>query len=221
MPATCTIDFHGEELILHPEGAIWWPAKRSLLLSDLHLGKSAAFRARGLPVPEGDNTQDLRRIDSLVAEFGTETLLVLGDFLHSNSKLTPELAAELNVWLQQLPCEVVLIRGNHDPSPSDLKAVPRLKTLDRLQLGSILLIHNPAHAPDRKPSIAGHLHPLCRIGRKEGPKRRVPCFYQTSHTLVLPAFGTFTSGTVVEPKRPNELCHVIAGDRVLPLSPTR
>ena len=35
------------------ERALHWPARRTIILSDLHVGKAAVFRARGLPVPTG------------------------------------------------------------------------------------------------------------------------------------------------------------------------
>ena len=41
-------------------------ASRTLFVADLHLGKSATFRARGLPVPSGTTQDNLRRLAALV-----------------------------------------------------------------------------------------------------------------------------------------------------------
>ena len=216
-----SIDFHGEELLLHPEGAIWWSATRSLILSDVHLGKSATFRAHGVAIPEGENREDLDRITKLVDEYQATTLLIVGDFLHSRSLPEPGLLEILNNWIQSLSCQVTLILGNHDPAAKRLTEIPTLKTAITHQIRGITLVHDPADAPAAQPTIAGHLHPLCRIGRKAGPKIRVPCFYLKDLTLILPAFGTFTSGSVIEPKPATDRCYAIVGNRVLLRPPWR
>ncbi|OYV00284.1 MAG: hypothetical protein CFE26_24210, partial [Verrucomicrobiales bacterium VVV1] len=41
-------------------------SSRALIVADVHLGKSATFRAKGLPVPEGDNEHDLGRLAALI-----------------------------------------------------------------------------------------------------------------------------------------------------------
>jgi len=39
------------EVVLLPERAVWWPATRTLLVADLHLGKCETLRANGAPMP--------------------------------------------------------------------------------------------------------------------------------------------------------------------------
>ncbi|MBK1827949.1 ligase-associated DNA damage response endonuclease PdeM [Haloferula rosea] len=208
------IDFHGHELILHPEGAVWWPASGSLILSDVHFGKSATFRAHGIPVPEGVRQEDLDRIDRLIAQLDAQSLHIVGDFLHSNASIPAPLEEELQGWLDRLPCEVTLILGNHDPSPAQLRSLDGLRCLDQEEKSGITLIHDPADAQAGRPTIAGHLHPLCRIGGKRGPGIRVPGFYLWNSCLVLPAFGTFTSGSLVELRGPRCAFHPIIDGKV-------
>ncbi|MEM9235468.1 MAG: hypothetical protein AAGB14_01725, partial [Verrucomicrobiota bacterium] len=74
-------------------------------------------------------------------------------------------------------------------------------------------IHDPAQADHDSPTIAGHLHPLCRVGPKRGPKLRLPCFHLDGRLLVLPAFGTFTSGNPIA--EPAATVFPIAEGRVL------
>ena len=40
----------GEPVHLLAQHALWWPAQGTLFIADLHLGKAATFRARGIPV---------------------------------------------------------------------------------------------------------------------------------------------------------------------------
>ncbi|MFC7337827.1 ligase-associated DNA damage response endonuclease PdeM [Haloferula chungangensis] len=191
------IDFQGEELHLHPQGVIWWTATRTLILSDVHLGKSATFRSHGLPVPEGETLDDLRRITQLVSRFQAESLIIVGDFFHSSISLTDQFKTTLNQWLTELPSEVVLIVGNHDPSARKLTDFPLLRATPAYQRRALHFVHDPSDAPPDSPTITGHLHPLCRIGTQAGPAIRVRCFLLSGPILTLPAFGTFTSGNLV------------------------
>src|SRR6185436_15640126 len=54
-PTTCVVA--GEELLLLPERAAYWPAKRALFVADYHLGKAASFRSAGIPLPAGTTSE--------------------------------------------------------------------------------------------------------------------------------------------------------------------
>jgi hypothetical protein len=41
----------GEELLLLPQKAVYWPRAQMLIVADIHFGKAASFRALGVPVP--------------------------------------------------------------------------------------------------------------------------------------------------------------------------
>ena len=45
----------GVELQLLAGKAAWWPAERTLLVADAHIGKAVSFRRLGVPVPEATN----------------------------------------------------------------------------------------------------------------------------------------------------------------------
>ncbi|MBJ7285492.1 MAG: ligase-associated DNA damage response endonuclease PdeM [Akkermansiaceae bacterium] len=201
------IVFAGEELVLLAERAALWPARRALMLSDVHFGKSATFRAHGIPVPEGECQADLDRITHLVERHGIEHLVIVGDFFHSGLPLTDSLHAMLSTFRDTLRAEIILIRGNHDPLHHHL-----LPMQDRLTWSPIEFVHDPALAAADQPTIAGHLHPLCRIGTG-GRNSRLPCFLLTDTRLVLPAFGTFTAGQVNKPT-PGQTLYPIAKQTV-------
>lgn len=67
--------------------------------------------------------------------------------------------------------------------------------------------YDPADANSDLPTIAGHLHPLCRIGRA-GLAFRLPCFLLGENLLVLPAFGTFNAGHIIKAKAGQTLCPI-------------
>jgi metallophosphoesterase superfamily enzyme len=54
-----------------------------LILSDLHLGKTAHFRKNGIPLPANIILEDLKRLSILIDHFKPEKIIVVGDFLHA------------------------------------------------------------------------------------------------------------------------------------------
>ena len=77
-----TREIRGEILLLHPERALLWPARRTVIVADTHFGKSSVFAHHGLAVPNGADALDRQRLTNLIAQSGSTRLLVLGDFLH-------------------------------------------------------------------------------------------------------------------------------------------
>ena len=48
-----TVDVAGEQFVLLPQKAVFWPRERLLAIADIHFGKAATFRSFGIPVPRG------------------------------------------------------------------------------------------------------------------------------------------------------------------------
>lgn len=183
------LDAAGETLWLLPDGAAWWPAARTLFAADLHLGKGAAFRAHGLAVPTGSSTRTLERLAARAAELKAARLVVLGDFWHGASGLTPALLTQVADFAQRL--ETLLVLGNHDraihPPGLPLQAVN-----GPLALGPLRAAHEPQPPGTPGFTLAGHLHPAVALGSRTGDRLRRPCFVHWPHGLVLPAFGGLT-----------------------------
>ena len=74
----------GEPVRLYAERALYWPARRRLVIADLHLGKGDTFRRHGIAVPSGGTADDLARLAGLLARTGARELWVLGDMLHGD-----------------------------------------------------------------------------------------------------------------------------------------
>jgi hypothetical protein len=54
----------GEAVELCADRALFWTRTRTLFVADVHLGKAAAFRAGGVPVPRGSTANDLKRLET-------------------------------------------------------------------------------------------------------------------------------------------------------------
>lgn len=184
------------EFRLLPEGAVHFTDSSTLVVADIHLGKSAAFRARGLPVPEGDNARDFARLKALADRCGAKAIVIAGDLFHAPSGITPELETSLGEFLTSIGVPVTLVTGNHDVK---LKCLPAgLHHLSHLDVGDTFrILHDPGHAEGEKLHISGHWHPVVKIPDGKRTSLRLPCFLFRNNTLVLPAFGSFTGGAVM------------------------
>jgi DNA ligase-associated metallophosphoesterase len=186
------------------EGAVLLTDLSLLVVADVHLGKSAAFRARGLPVPEGDNARDFQRLLDLSCKYHAAGLIIAGDLFHAPSGITPELKIALGEFLDEIQIPVTLVVGNHDRKIPTLPSA--LRQLSHLDLGDkVRVIHDPAHADGDRLHLSGHLHPVVKIPDGKRTSLRLPCFLLRGNTLVMPAFGSFTGGAIVKPE---------SGDRI-------
>jgi DNA ligase-associated metallophosphoesterase len=197
---------------LLPEGAVLLTKSSTLVLSDVHLGKSAAFRARGLPVPEGDAERDLIRIRNLVHQIHARQLIFAGDLFHAPSGITSELAELLSNFIGTLGIPLTLIRGNHDAKLKDLPA--GMTTIPHLDVNDIRIVHDPKDASPDHFNIAGHWHPVARIPDGKRTSLRLPCFLFRNNTLILPSFGSFTGGAIIHPETGDRI-FVSLRDRVV------
>ena len=182
----------GERVVLYAERALGWPRERTLFVADVHLGKAAAFRAGGVPVPRGSTASDLARLTRLIAASGATRLAVLGDFLHARAGRVDALAQAFLAWrAQHAALDVVLVRGNHDARAGDPPAAWRIATVDEpYPLPPFLACHR-VEAPPTGYALCGHIHPGVRIDAA-GESTRLPCFVLGARRAILPAFGRFT-----------------------------
>ncbi|GGJ79492.1 ligase-associated DNA damage response endonuclease PdeM [Pseudomonas matsuisoli] len=199
MTSTLSIDYAGTTLILLADKAIYWPAQRALLIADVHIGKAAAYRRLGQPVPHGTTADNFARIDALLRGHTCERLIVLGDFLHAPESHSIATLDAIGEWrFQHADLDVVLIRGNHDRWAGDPPASLCIHTVaEPLLLGPLALQHEPdAHATHAV--IAGHLHPMFRLRGRGREQLRLPCFHIDRKVCLMPAFGLFTGGMNIE-----------------------
>ena len=211
-------EIHGHALTLTPEGCILIRNSSTLVAADIHLGKSAAFRAAGLPVPEGDTARDLARLATLVNLYHASRLVIAGDLFHAPAGITPEISDSLSRFLADIRIPLQLVSGNHD---AKIRLLPcGLHSVTALDLDGIRIIHDPDEVtPEPRLHLAGHWHPLVKIRDGARTSLRMPCFLLRGHTLVMPSFGSFTGGLVIDPK-PGDRVFVAIRDRVAEIPDT-
>jgi len=194
------IEHCGETLWLLPDKAIYWPARRALLVADVHIGKAASYRALHQPVPRGTTAATLARLDALLNSHDCEQLIILGDFLHARAAHSPDTLASLQTWRKRHgTLKVVLVRGNHDRHAGDPPEALGIEVRDEpLLLEPFALQHEPLPHPSH-PVLAGHVHPVYVLRGRARQRLRLPCFLIDVQVSLLPAFGEFTGGWLVEP----------------------
>jgi DNA ligase-associated metallophosphoesterase len=200
----------GEAVELCADRALYWTRTRTLFVADVHLGKAAAFRAGGVPLPRGSTANDLKRLTVLVDSCGAQKLVVLGDFLHAKAGVVPALDAAFVAWREQhASLNVVLIRGNHDAKSGDPPAGWGVDVVaEPCALPPFLACHVPS-SPRTGYALCGHVHPgVIVYGRVDGA--RLPCFVVGRRRAILPAFGRLTGLAIVHPT-PDETIVAIAG----------
>ena len=207
----------GETLTLLPERAVWWEAKKTLFVADVHLGKAAALRNQGAWMPEGANDDDLPALTDLIRTKNPETVVVLGDLWHAKSGRTPDEIARFKDWCDEHKgLTTILVEGNHDRRSGPLPGgcgVIELPEGERM--APFILRHHPEPSPEGY-VLAGHLHPGATL-TGGGQRLRLPCFWFGAEVGVLPAFGSLTGCAAVRPKRSDTVA-VVAGDRVIPVT---
>jgi uncharacterized protein len=200
------------QLRLMPERTAFHAASSTLLAADLHLGKAAVFRARGIPVPQGTTTATLVRLSRALQRSQAQRLVVLGDLLHAKESHAADTLRAIDAWRARHPLlECWAVQGNHDRHAGVLPASHGFQTVDTYLHAQWLGVHDSADAAAHEGwRLAGHVHPAVRL-RSKLDTLRLPCFWLRGRVLTLPAFGEFTGGHAVGIRRKaNERFFVVA-----------
>lgn len=225
---TLWIERGGERLALLAERALYWPARRRLLIADLHLGKADTFRRAGLALPAGSTERDLQRLSALIERTEASSLWVLGDLLHGEPQGQAWWAA-WRAWRQRhARLAVAVLPGNHDRALAPVADRLQIDRQDACVLdGTLLLTHDPEDvgliALDGKPAAAGralhrvcgHLHPAMTLPGLPG---RWPAFWLRERMTILPAFTRLTEGLSFRLGR-GEAAAVCVRDRLVCVAP--
>jgi uncharacterized protein len=209
-------EFGGHAFEMAGDAALYWPAERTLLVSDLHLEKASAFARLGQMLPPYDSLATLHEVAALVAQFRPERLVSLGDNFHDDAGEV-RLSSDAGDLLKHLVAQTdwVWITGNHD---RNLEARWGGHSFDELTLSDIILRHEALRG-ESAPEISGHFHPKYRqILRGRMVSRR--CFVKAPRKLIMPAFGAFTGGLDAQDVAIHRACDLIDSEFAEALVPT-
>jgi len=220
---TLALTLNGETVSPRASGALWLPACRTLVVSDLHLGKAERNARRGGGFwPPYENVETLDRLEREIVALDPACVVTLGDSFDDDAcveGLDDETRARIGGMVAER--RWIWVAGNHDPAPSGLGG----QSADAVTLGPLTLRH--IAEPGARGEVSGHYHPKASL-RVRGRRIARKCFLASAERIVLPAFGAFTGGLDVfheafAPLFDRDACVILTGTRVaaLPLARLR
>jgi DNA ligase-associated metallophosphoesterase len=204
--------------LLLAERAIYLQELETLLIADVHFGKTMHFRKAGIAIPSQITGNEINRLQQLIETTRPKKVYFLGDLFHS--RLNSEWKVLINFILVNPSTEFILVKGNHDILPEINYQHPNFALVNEpLLLDKFVLSHHPI-APDflkRNPQllhICGHIHPGVKMKGKAKAYFNLPCFHFQKNQLILPAFGRFTGLANIKPKK-NDKVFAIANESII------
>ena len=203
----------GEDLILSPHKAIFWPRKSMLIIGDLHLGKVDHFRKAGIAVPSNGNERNWSKLTALCAQYEPERILFLGDLFNSVKNKEYE---RLSRFINKYPkINFELVIGNHDVLKNEMYEELRIELHDPTLIEEpFIFSHEPIDQGDAGYLFYAHIHPAVKFRGQAYQSLTLACFHFTDSAAVLPAFGNFTGMHPIKPERSDEV-FVVLEDKVL------
>lgn len=155
--AAKNISIQNETFILTNQRALFWEREKALVLSDLHIGKTAHFRKNGIALANQIMKSDLQRLSALIEYFRPEKFIVVGDLLHAGDNSDVD---EFCIWKNQYPeIQFYLIEGNHDRISKALEnKLCFHHKAEWLAMDPVTFIHDFDTARSGF-QITGHIHP--------------------------------------------------------------
>ena len=206
MAAPVRFIFHHQTLWLSAARCIFWEEEKSLILSDLHFGKSGHFRKSGIGIPQNIFKEDLQRLFAQMQFFKPEKLLITGDMFHSKENKEADFFLK---WRKDFPeTEIHLVRGNHDILTSSFYQKANIRVFEsKLKIKDFCFTHDAESCNDESFTFSGHIHPGIKMKGLANQSVMLPCFYFGKKYAVLPAFSAFTGLAKIHPTRQD---HVFA-----------
>lgn len=196
---------------LSPERVLFWEQEKTLIVSDLHFGKTGHFRKSGIAVPQSVYKEDLQRLFAQISFFKAEQLLIVGDLFHSIANKEMDFFLKWRKDISQLP--FLLIKGNHDILPSNWYQEASIEVKNEYQIHQFSFIHDPTESLTSSEEgsfiFSGHLHPGIIVRGLGKQSLRFPCFYFTEKQAILPAFSHFSGLASIEPKKKDEVYAIV------------
>lgn len=209
-----------QTLWLSPDRCMLWEEENTLIVADLHLGKSGHFRKEGIGIPQHIYKADLQRLMSQLYLFKADRLIIAGDFTHSSANKELDLFLRWRRDFSALQIDLVL--GNHDLLDRNWYAAAEIYVHEeQLVSGPFVFQHEPSATPGTAAAglytFSGHLHPVIHLKGKGKQQLRFPCYYFGMTQAVLPAFSKFTGGFAVSPVK-GEKIFALVDDAIMEIT---
>jgi hypothetical protein len=176
-----------------PTGALYLEANRTLIVSDLHLGKGQSFAPEGNLLPPYDTRLTWETLAQDLKQIRPRTVICLGDSFHNNDIFEYFNDKDLqNIHQDAGKSAWIWVTGNHDEELLKRRRIlPGTVVRNWIEAG-IHYTHQPEPV-GLNINIFGHYHPKIRVkicGRYITGK----CFLVSDRSVLCPAYGVYTGG---------------------------
>lgn len=207
-----SIELSGEPFWLLPLKAAYRPARRQLLVADLHLGKASHFRKQGIPIPAESQLKDFDKLDHLIKTWEPAEVLLLGDLFHS--VYNREWLLFRSFLKEHASVKFILIEGNHDVLKKSDYEMPNLQKLPILREERFVFAHHPFEEKNCI-VICGHVHPGLQLSGIARQSVKLPCFCFNGAQLILPAFGELTGMYILDKKEEEDYYVIVNNQQIV------
>ncbi|MVN22787.1 ligase-associated DNA damage response endonuclease PdeM [Mucilaginibacter sp. HMF7410] len=192
--------FKQQTLLLLPQKAIYWKDRKTLIIADVHLGKTAHFRKSGIAIPQELARKDLEVLSALIDGHQPETLIFLGDLFHSDKNSD---WGHFALWRKKYAKRsMILIKGNHDIIEEEHFTKLDISVQEEMLVGPFRMAHHPLKMEEAEKlevySLCGHIHPGVHLRGKGRDAVTLSCFSFGRNQAILPSFGKFTGRIAVQ-----------------------
>src|SRR5664279_280441 len=214
-----------QQFWLTTERTMFWEDEKSLVVSDLHFGKTGHFRKSGIAVPASVYKEDLQRLIVQIQYFQPRELIVVGDMFHSRANRELDLFLKWRADLSDMTFR--LIRGNHDVLQEEwyehagIQLSPQTLTRNQFHFVHDITDHLNGKAGYSVPRprggsyfFSGHMHPGIRLQGAGKQSLCFPCFYFGKKYAVLPAFSRFSGTAMIYPETEEQVFAIVNQDLI-------
>ena len=187
--------------------------KNTLIIADIHIGIEEAMNRQGVFVPRFQFSDILNRMKGILDALKgrkIERIVINGDLKHEFGTISDQEWRHTLKFIDFLGAhcgEILLVKGNHDTILGPIANKRKLKIVENVELGDILICHGDKVLEDigkYNTIIIGHEHPA--ISLREGSRvETYKCYlvgkYKGKRLIVQPSFNLVMEGTDVLKER--------------------
>ncbi len=208
--------FKKQTLLLLPQKAIYWREEKTLIIADVHLGKTGHFRKAGIAIPTELAQKDLEVLSALINEHQPEKIIFLGDLFHSDKNSDWNW---FSLWRKKHDkINMILIKGNHDIIEEENFTNLNISVQQEMLITPFRMAHHPLKkeetVKENSYTLCGHIHPGVHLRGKGRDTVTLACFAFGTNQAILPSFGKFTGRIAMQHQETDRIFGILE-DKVI------
>ena len=214
MSISIRIRIKNQNLRLLPQKALYWEEEKTLIISNLHLGKITHIRHEGIPVPSNSIERNFNRLTQLMNELEVNRIIFTGDLYHGKENEEWKIFSD---WRKEHPSvEMNMVMSKNDISPRINYKNLSIEVSDcTLQINPFTFCHHPqSEISFDQYFICGHIHPVFSVQGLSSGNVKLPCFHFGKMEAILPSFGYSTDSHEIK-RKPGDQVYLVMDNSVV------